>query len=71
MIELRYDERELLDELVGQSCYVHLERMDSHKFCLIVETGGRRVMLSIGTGEKYRRQVNAVVYEDAASDPRD
>lgn len=64
MIELRSEHGHLMDEVVGKGCYVHLERMDEHWFCLIVEDGERRVMLNIGTSPKYRRKVNATVYAD-------
>ncbi len=67
-IELRNDERGELDELVGKNCYVHLERMDEHWFCLIVEDGERKVMLNVGTPNQHRRKVNATVYEDCESD---
>ena len=68
MIEIRNDDDNLLDEVVGRLCYVHLERMDEHKFCLIVDDGQRRLHITVGTPRKYRRRVNASVYEDAPSD---
>ena len=43
---------------------MHLERMDEHWFCLVVEDAERRVMVNIGTPTKYRRKVNARVYAD-------
>ena len=68
MIELRQDVEVLgrvyLDELVGENCSVHLERMDEHWFCLIVDDGERRVSVNVGTPTKYRRKVNATVYAD-------
>jgi len=69
MIELRPERGAYMDEIVGQNCYVHLERMDDHWFCLIVEDGERRVMLNIGTPDKYRRHVNAKVYANEPSTP--
>lgn len=72
MIELRPESESdgyvYLDELVGKNCTVHLERMDEHWFCLIVEDGERRVMLNVGTHRRYRRKVNAGVYEDVTTD---
>lgn len=56
-----------LDELIGENCRVHLERMDQHWFCLIVEDGERRVMINVGTADKYRRKVNARVYANEPS----
>ena len=67
MIELRPDgmSQEHMDEVVGTNCRVHLERMDTHWFCLIIEDAQRRVMLNIGTMfEKRRYRVEAMVYED-------
>ncbi len=70
MIELRPESEAngyvYLDELVGQNCHVHLERMDTNWFCLIVEDGERRVMLNVGG--KPRTKVNAGVY---ANEPFD
>jgi len=71
-IELRAEDEpagKYMDEVIGHNCYVHLERMDEHWFCLIVEGGGRRVMVNIGTAEKYRRKVNAKVYADEPVEP--
>lgn len=68
MIELR-PEGEVngqvhLDELVGRDCTVHLERLDERCYMLIVEDGERRVHVTLGTADKFRRKVNAKVYED-------
>jgi hypothetical protein len=68
VIELRDEGGKYMDEVVGTNCCVHLERMDEHWFCLIVEDGERRVMLNIGTPDKYRRKVNAFVYADEPAD---
>lgn len=54
-----------LDEIVGENVSVHLERMDEHWYCLIVEDGDRRVSIRVGSPDSYRRKVNATVYEDA------
>jgi adenylate cyclase class IV len=61
-IEIRNDLRGELDEVVGFGCYVHLERMDRHWFCLIVEDGKRRVMLNVGTRAGHRAK--ATIYAD-------
>jgi hypothetical protein len=64
----RYDDKSILDELVASNAAVHLERMEDHKYCLIVEDQKRRVMVSIGTPERNKRKVNAVVYADEPQD---
>lgn len=67
-IELRNDDGDCLDELVGKGCYVHLERMDEHWFCLLVDDGEQSVMLRVGTADGYRRRVNATVANNEPSD---
>jgi hypothetical protein len=67
MIEVRNDDRNLLDELVAVDAHVHLERMADHKWCLIVDDGDRRVMVSIGSPDRYRRVVNARIYANEPS----
>jgi len=47
-VELRYDEDQLLDEIVAVDAVVHLERMNRHSFALIVEASGQRVCVMIG-----------------------
>lgn len=49
-VEVRYDEPEKvhIDELVATAAYVHLERMDTNSWCLIVETGTEKVCLFLG-----------------------
>ena len=71
MIEVRNDDFQQLDEIVGRGCYVHLERMDEHWFCLIVEDSERRLILKVGTSDKYRRKVNATICSDEIPSPAD
>ncbi len=70
MIEIRNDDCDLLDEVIGRNCSVHLERMDEHWFCLIVEDGTRRLMINVGTPRTYRRRVNATIYADEPCSPK-
>lgn len=53
-VEVRYDEpaKVHIDELVAQRAYVHLERMDQHEWCLIVETAVEKVCLFLGAGRR-------------------
>jgi len=50
-IELRYDEKGRLDELVGKGCNVHLEDLGGH-WCLVVSAPGKRVMLALAAPRK-------------------
>ena len=62
MIELRSEDGAYMDEVIGTNCTVHLERMDDHYFCLIIEDDERRVMLNVGSLDKPRHSVEALVY---------
>lgn len=61
-IIVRNDEENELDEVVAFNAYVHLERMDAHWFCLIIEQDGRRLMLNVGSVK--RGKVKASIYAD-------
>jgi hypothetical protein len=71
-IILRNDDDGALDEVVAEGAYVHLERLDDHKFCLIVEQGGQRVLVDIGAafgGAARRSEVTASVIENETDEP--
>jgi hypothetical protein len=53
-----------LDEVCGQNCIVHLERMSDHGFCLIVDDpeAKRQVIVNLWTSKRAR--IGAFVYED-------
>lgn len=53
-----------LDEIHADNCHVQLQRGGEHWFALTIDDGVRRIMLSIGTAENYRRKVNARIFSD-------
>lgn len=61
-VEVRYDEPEKLhiDELVAKDAWVHLERMDQHEWCLIVETDVEKVCLFLGAGRRANVEAREV-----------
>lgn len=70
-IIVRNDEMGELDEIIATGANVHLERMDEHWFCLIIEQGGRRLLVNVGTSDdfvSYRPKVNATIYADETND---
>lgn len=62
-IEVRNDSNDDLDEIVAANAYVHLERMDGHWFCLIIEQGDRRLLVNVGA-KSPRAKVRATIYAD-------
>jgi len=62
------NERGELREIHGDSCHVELHRGGEHWFVLTVDDGVRRVMLTIGTPEHYRRKVNVCILSDTLTE---
>lgn len=67
-IIVRNDETGELDEIIATGANVHLERMDERWFCLIIEQGGRRLLVNVGTPDSDRRKVKATIYADETND---
>lgn len=58
-VEVRYDDDQKVDEVVASDCSVHLERMDSKRWFLVLETKDGRGMFTI----QGKCRVNTEVYE--------
>ncbi len=50
------------DEVFAQDAMVHLEKMNDHAFCLIVETAGERAIFNIFT-KNGRAHIDASTFE--------
>lgn len=63
-IHIYHDEQGYLDELVAELAHVHLERMSTTEWTLIVASRGRKVIITLGT---KRAPIEGFVYEDSTS----
>lgn len=61
-IRITHDDDGSLDELVAELAHVHLERMSTNEWTLIVASRGRKVIINLGT---KRAPIEGFVYEDS------